>query len=84
MFPPPVLPPLLPPELPPELVPPAPVDPPSPVQTEFTQVPVQQSSSLWHAVPMPAFALPGTQLEQSAEMLQPIGQVTLQPPSPPD
>jgi hypothetical protein len=74
-------PPLLPPEEPPEL-PPPPVLPLTAVQTEFTQLPVQQSAVVWHASPRPAFALSGMQLRQSAEMLQPTAQVALQPASP--
>lgn len=49
------------------------------VQVPLTQVPLQQSASMVHVVPMPEVALSGMQVEQSEERSQPVGQVTLQP-----
>ena len=45
------------------------------VQTSATQVPLQQSASMSHALPRPASRLSGMQLEQSADRSQPVGQV---------
>jgi hypothetical protein len=78
---PPVEPPLEPPLAPP-------LDPPPPVlvaggtQTLFTQEPWQQSLLVVQEVPAPALGLSGMQERQSLEMLQPMGQVAVQPPSP--
>ena len=69
-----------------ELVPPSDPDDDDPwfspvaVQMALTQVPVQQSLSVVHWVPIPAVTLSGVQVEQSEEMSQPTGQVELQLP----
>jgi hypothetical protein len=66
------------PELPLLEPPEAPLEPPlGGVQVPFTQVPVQQSVSVVHVLPAPALALSGMHEVQSAEMSQPVGQVTL-------
>lgn len=67
--------PLLPPleVLPPPLLPPS----ESAEQMRFTQLPLQQSVSELQLVPRPALALSGTQLVQSDERSQPVGQTTL-------
>ncbi len=70
-------PPLLLPVVPPDELPPL---PPTAEQAPLTQLPVQQSLSVWQALPWLTFGLVGTHVEQSADTLQPWGHATLQPP----
>jgi hypothetical protein len=66
----------------PLLLPPSVRPPSTAVQTPFTQLPVQQSTSDVQVLPRPAPAPVGTQLWQSDEVVHPVGQ-TMSPQLPP-